>query len=63
MISSFPPDTRLKEVAFVRVDLVYGWLKQLEQFHRNAGRSAMAEGVKSSATKIRREIANGNKPP
>lgn len=63
MISSLPPETRLKEVAFVRVDLVYGWLKQLELFHRDAGRPAMAEGVKSSTMKIRREIANSNKPP
>lgn len=63
MIMLMPEDTPRKEVVFVRVDLLHNWLKQLEKFHRDAGHPAMAEGVKSAATKIRREITKQEKPP
>jgi hypothetical protein len=55
------PDPRRKEVVFVRADLVLGWLKQLTQYHVDAGRPAHADGVRGAANKIQREITKSNK--
>lgn len=50
------------EHVYVRLDNIERYLRELAQFHADAGRPAHVAGVRSALAKIKREVARSDNP-